>query len=483
MAVSGARFRSAYSTCPVCIPQRLTLLTGQLASTHGVRGNIGIPYFPMEHSLPRELSRGGYQTALVGRGFHTLPSDYPAGFEYYVPGDPSSELKETKDHFFEFVRRHAPEGSGGYYGNGTSNNSFVGAPFHLPNELHHTQWTTEEALAFLGDHDTTRPFFLTVGYYAPHGPLNPPVEHFNRYYYREELEEPSIGEEDIPPVVNWNPVGSGYVKLEGELLRSCLAGYYGNITFADMQIGRILLTAASVPNTYVIFTSDHGEQLGDHYLYHKSQPYEGASRIPFLIAGPGISPLQIRDETVGWHDILPTVLDLAGLPIPLDVDGRSIAPLVKGADPIPWREYLHSENSHEGMVGRSYPRVPGQEVEGNLVFENGWHSLTDGNWKYVWWSTSGTEQLFDLVADRGERHNLAGDEEHRESVALWRARLADALRDRPEGFAPDGEHLVAGRPHPRLSAEAEELMRRRVEEGYDIRYVYTRSPGEVAKLA
>ncbi|WP_367652299.1 sulfatase-like hydrolase/transferase [Paenarthrobacter ureafaciens] len=489
LAVRGARFSAAYSTCPVCIPQRLTFLTGQLASTHGVQGNIGIPYFPMEHSLPKELRGGGYQTALVGRTFHTVPSDDPNGFEYYVPGDPSSELKDTKDHFFAFLRNNAPALAGGYYGNGTGNNSLVAAPFHMPNEFHHTQWTTEEALRFLNVRDTGRPFFLSVGYYAPHGPLNPPAEFFNRYYNNGDVDEPAIGEWDIPPVANWNPDRTGYVNLDGELLKSVQAGYYGNITFADYQIGRILAKVARMPNTYIIFTSDHGENLGDHYLYHKSRPYEGSAHIPFLIAGPGISPLQVRDEPVGWHDILPTVLDLAGLPCPEGVDGESIVSLLETGDELDrengdelerekpnWREYLHSENSLRGAHAGMYPALPGQQVEGNLMYEPSWHSLTDGKWKYIWFDSSGAEQLFNLVEDPDEIIDLSTREDYSENLISWRRLLAKTLQGRPEGFTSNGEDLVAGRPHEQLSEDAEQLMQTRISQGFDIAYKHYNKP-------
>ncbi|MEW9674199.1 sulfatase-like hydrolase/transferase [Ammoniphilus sp. 3BR4] len=92
----------------------------------------------------------------------------------------------------------------------------------------------------------------------------------NRYYYNEELDTPAIGEWAIPPVANWSPSRSPYVNLSGELMRSNRAGYYGNISFIDMQVGRIISQLQRIPNTYIIFTSDHGEMLGDHYLYHKS---------------------------------------------------------------------------------------------------------------------------------------------------------------------------------------------------------------------
>ncbi|HZG84034.1 sulfatase-like hydrolase/transferase [Paenibacillus sp.] len=469
LAVSGMRFSAAYATTPVCIPQRLTFLSGQTASMHGVLGNTGIPYFPFETTLPSELSKGGYQTALVGRTFHTYPFDHPYGFEYYMPGDPSSEFKDSTDPFFTFLREHAPEGSGGYYGNGTDNNSYIGAPFHLPNELHHTQWTTERALEFLQVRDSDRPFLLTVGYYAPHGPQNPPAEFFDRYYYNQDLDNPVIGEWAIPPVANWSPTRSSYVDLSGELLRSCRAGYYGNITFIDLQLGRIINRVRQIPNTYIIFTSDHGEMLGDHYLYHKAQPYEGAAHIPFLIAGPDVSPMQVCDKTIGWHDIMPTMLDLAGLPIPDHVDGQSLAPLLQNPSTSEWREYLHGECSRP----MSPPKLPGQATEGNMAYETGFHYLTDGKTKYIWHTQSGREQLFDLMNDPHERFDLSAKAEYANELTLWRGRLIDEIKDRPEGFT-DGERLIAGRKYASLLPKAQEIVDRRLEEGYAIAYYQNR---------
>lgn len=481
LAVRGARFTSAYATTPVCIPQRLSFLSGQLASTHGVLGNVGIPYVPMEHSLPRELGRAGYQTALVGRTFHTTPVGDPIGFEYHVPGDPSSTSDPSgpgagTDRFMAFLQDNAPRHSWDYYANGTDNNSVIAAPFSLENALHHTQWTTERALEYLRGRDTTRPFFLTVGYFAPHGPQNPPAEYFNRYYYGvNDLDDPVIAEWDIPPIANWSPDSGSYVNLHGELLRTCRAGYYGNITFADIQIGRILNAVARMPNTYVLFTSDHGEQLGDHYLYHKGRPYEGASRIPFVIHGPGIDPVQVRDEPVGWHDILPTVLDLAGLPCPDGVDGQSIVPLFnRDADPE-WRPYLHSECSLAGHHAALHHTLPGQRVEGNTVYEEAWHALTDGKAKYIWYSGSGREQFFDLSRDRSETRDLVLTGGHEDTVALWRSRLARTLKDRPEGFS-DGEQLKPGRDHKMLMPHAQGLMKRRIDEGYDIAFAHYHRP-------
>ena len=133
---------------------------------------------------------------------------------------------------------------------------------------------------------------------------------------------------------------SGHIDLSEEEQRVLRTGYYGNIAFMDSQIGRILEKAVRIPNTYIIFTSDHGELLGDHYLYQKNRPYEGAVHVPLVIMGPGIPDCSTIDAPVAWRDLTSTILDLAGLPIPSSMDGRSMKTLLlQGAD-AGWREYL-----------------------------------------------------------------------------------------------------------------------------------------------
>ena len=138
-----------------------------------------------------------------------------------------------------------------------------------------------------------------------------------------------------------------YNTLSSEDKRRLYAGYYGNIAFIDSQVNRIINRIMADRNTYVIFTSDHGEMLGDHYLMQKNRPYEGAVHIPFLMMGPGIPDSRLIDEPVGWHDIMPTILDLAGLPVPESVDGKSLVPLLKGENSDSWRKYMHGECCHD----------------------------------------------------------------------------------------------------------------------------------------
>ena len=168
--------------------------------------------------------------------------------------------------------------------------------------------------------------------------------------------------------------------------------------------------------------------LGDHHMFRKCWPYEGSARVPFIVSGPQRDPLcsgVVSPAAVGLQDLMPTILDIAGAPIPDAVTGRSLLPVMRGETPTV-REYLHGEHA------------------GQYAYELGQHYLTDGHRKYIWYSQTDREQLFDLDEDPAELHDLApaGGAE----LDRWRSRLVEVLRDRPEGFVRDGE-LVTGRPH------------------------------------
>lgn len=464
----GATFSSSYATCPLCIPQRLSLLTGQTTQKLGIFANIGIPYIPLETTLPTEMRKGGYQTALIGRTMHTYPFRCSYGFEYYLPGDPSSEDKNTSDPFFSYIRQNTDAGDGGYYGSGILNNSRSAAPFHLEDRFHQTKWATSRAIDFLENRDPSRPYMLFVGYYAPHSPHNPPFGYFNRYYMRDDLDDPSIADYDVPPFNN-SHIMSNHVNLKGEELRALRAGYYGNIAFMDAQIGRLLEKAAFSRDTYVIFTSDHGDMLGDHYLLQKNRPYEGAVHLPFVIMGPGIRDSQVIDSPVGWQDLMPTILDLASLEVPASCDGKSLKPLLDGKkDRV--RDYMHGECVHDFRLGSSKRTASGKN---DLYYEKGSQYLTDGRMKYIWYCTTGAEQLFDLKNDPHELNDLSGKEEWKEEKNKWRSLLVKELENRKEGYV-DGGNLKEGVTPASLGEYMSALLETRRKEGCPIAYY----PGE-----
>ena len=183
----------------------------------------------------------------------------------------------------------------------------------------------------------------------------------------------------------------------------------------------------------IVFTSDHGEMLGDHGYFRKCEPYEGSANIPLLIAGSrelGFARSVRSMQPVCLEDIMPTLLELAGAEVPKKMDGRSLVPVLRGADPAV-RAWLHFE--HAPIYSE----------------EQSFHALTDGRSKYIWRPTNGREQLFNLVDDPREEHDLAAQSAHRATLEHWREILVQRLAGRPEGFS-DGSRLIAGRPYPRL---------------------------------
>lgn len=427
LAADGVRFRRAYSTCPVCIPARRSLMTGLHPDKHGVVGWISGQDLDAP-TLPQLLRDAGYQTGLVGRHMDLHPPRKRYGFEEMT-------IATSADNDYdEFIDRHAPEG-GGYSGSGVRSNDWTARTWHLPEHLHRTNWITNEALRFLRRRDPSRPWFLTVSYQAPHPPLTPPEFYFNRYL-RAELPAPLMGDwAEKPKFIGGAPqLISNRIDLKGEALLSGQAAYYGLINHIDDQIRRLLSTQGKVfdpEKTLVIFTSDHGEMLGDHYFFMKSLPYEGAARIPFFMRLPNswknAARGEVNDLPVCLEDIMPTLLDAAGVAIPDGINGQSLLPVLQGEEMEGWRDDLHIECGE---------RIP-------------FHAMTDGREKYIWFSQDGREQFFDLQTDSSELHDLSASLTHQNRIAQWRNKLIQTLDGRPEDFVQN-EQLVAGQPHTKL---------------------------------
>jgi len=236
----------------------------------------------------------------------------------------------------------------------------------------------------------------------------------------------------LPPERMDGDVSAERVNLKGEALRSARAGYYGLINHVDDQMRRLLNPVNGVQgmtgrNTVVVFVSDHGEMLGDHYRWRKSLPYEGSARIPFMIQAPerfGLHRGTVSETPVCIEDLMPTILAMADVPCPDGVDGANLLPLMQGMADLD-RTYLHIETSPT------------------------YHCLTNGKEKYIWLVKDGTEQFFDLERDSNECYNLIASDDYQDRIAWWRAELVQVLKDRPEGFS-DGERLISGRAYPGL---------------------------------
>ncbi|MBN1675438.1 MAG: sulfatase-like hydrolase/transferase [Kiritimatiellae bacterium] len=431
IGAGGVFFRRAYTSSASCIPARRALLTGQFPGTNGMVGyGEGVPI--TAPTLPQALRDAGYETVICGRYMHQSPYEEGYGYNRRILGSVYIE----HDDYAKEIEREAP---GGLKMHGISWNGWTARPWFLPEHLHPTTWVIRKARAVLAGHDGDAPLFLTTSFYAPHPPLVPPAFYMERYL-RMELPPAAIGDWAVPPPNDG--LGAGVdahrVLLAGEALRSAQAGYFGLINHIDDQLfwlirDFLVLSRRQKRPWLIVFTSDHGELLGDHYYFRKCEPYEGASSIPFLIRGSGDLGIQAGQtcmRPVCLEDLMPTLLELAGVACPAGVEGQSLVPVLRGED-AEVRPWLHGE--HAPCYGA----------------DQAYHFLADGRMKYIWRPHDGSEQLFDLAQDPQELHDLA-DGGGNADLAVWRARLMERLANRPEGFT-DGRRLIPGRPYGAVS--------------------------------
>jgi arylsulfatase A-like enzyme len=428
LGAGGARFTRAFAECPICVAARHTLLTGMEPAKTGVfhnpqRARIKDP----DTTLPNLLRLSGYQTAMLGRGMHQYPEWKRYGFEIVE----DSPYNDRYSRFRSEVQLLSTAGGFDnwphWHGHGLGGNDWTSRPWHLDEEFHHTNLTVNRAIQFLDTHDREAPFFLSVGFVAPHPPLLPPQCYYDRYYNMS-LDEPVIGDWAEPMEHDGlgYPPSYGKQMLSGPRLQQAKAGYYGAINHVDDQLNLLLqrLRHESGP-TYVIFMSDHGEMLGDHYFWRKSLPYEGAANVPFLLNGPDIPQRTVIDRPIGLQDVLPTCCELADVAVPAHVTGRSVLSLIRGESQ--WRDVIFGEHA---PMGDQHP---------------GMHYVTDGRWKYVWFN-DGCEQLFDTAEDPRELHDLVQAGESKDTLQELHGRLIKHLAGRPEGFS-DGQQLIPGRDY------------------------------------
>ncbi|SED75920.1 arylsulfatase [Jiangella alba] len=443
LAGRGVRFDRAYSAVPTCVPARTALHTGLSQRTHGRVSYLDGVDWDYPTTLAGELTRAGYQTEAVGK-LHVHPERSRIGFEHVVLHSPTGLIRTARqqgrdpdliDDYLPWLRRELGRDAT-FFDHGLDSNSLVARPWDKPEHTHPTNFVATQAADFLRRRDPRAPFFLFASFNAPHPPYDPPAWAFEQY-----LDAPMPD----PPVGDWADVFAQFrrpgdpaafaAEVSPAALRRARAGYYGHMSHVDQQVNFLLGELDQhglADSTYVCFVADHGEMLGDHHLFRKAFPYEGSARIPMILAGPPGSDLAggaVRDEVVELRDVMPTLLECAGVPVPASVEGHSLLELARGGAGAGWRDVLHGEH---------------------ILFEQSLHWLTDGRTKYVWFSGSGHEQLFDLVDDPAETHDLAAGPGGPSRVAPWRERLIRELTDRPEGFT-DGAALVTGRPvHPSL---------------------------------
>lgn len=429
LSLDGTTFRNAYSPCPVCVPARHCLMSGQGPHETGIFGNASRPW-DYVHTMAGELTKAGYQTIGVGKT-HFHPFHKHLGFEQLYREDEWNDwlINVTKTADFQ---RH-----GGFHNasfHSVAQTSPMARPHHWPEDYFPETWYVNKALDRLERRDDTRPFFLYLGTIGVHQPFVPPQTHWDTFKDRK-MPKPPVGKwsekyaEETETPINMSTCWRG--KLPDHLLNRAQVGYYAYLAYIDEQIGRLLQGVNALgllDDTLVIITADHGEMLGDHHLWQKCCAYEGAANVPLIIRPPlsNDAPRNVDcDYVVGLQDIMPTMLEAAGIKIPGTVTGHSLMPLIHGKKPGKWRKYYH------GCLGANY--AP----------DNAMQFVTDGKWKFVWNPITDEKHFFNLKKDPQEINDLAGNPKFKKQLKKWEGYLIKELAGQPEGLS-DGKKLIPG---------------------------------------
>ncbi len=404
LADNGIRFTNAYSDCPVCMPARVTMMTGQHAATHGVMSNKFRPEAVRpEYSLPGLLTSAGYQTRLLGKT-HFGPERVNQGFEHM----------EVEEDYYRYMEKNQQLGRP--RGMGIGSNEHAPTFSTLAPEHTATAWLAQRGCDFMETRDPSRPFFLQLNFHHPHPPFESPQEYWE-LYRDTAMPAPVYGnwstsESDIPPAF----LGVTYElsmtqRLAGKQLEQLRRAYYACVTEVDYQLGLLFAQMHELnifENTIVIFTSDHGEMLGDHFMGGKCVPFEASVHIPLLIRMPGTLRNHHRpwrgvtnDALVCLADILPTCLNFADVPIPEEA----------------------------GVEGIDMLAVARQEVARERLFLDCMymHAVREGDYKLCRETLQGHELLFNVAEDPYDTRDLLRTHEADEIAGKLRAALDEHL--------------------------------------------------------
>ena len=416
----GVAFERAYCQSPICTPSRASFLTGMYASSLHVNrnGNPSFPDFPP--LISKRLADAGYTCGLIGKlhltsAYGRVEERRDDGYAYWQYSHaPRDDWAEGHD-YADWVRAK-----------GADLGELIKDPAGVPADLHQTTFCAEKTSEFIAA-NRDRPWLACVNIYDPHPPFNPP-QTYRELFDPQSVNPPRFRESDLAqqaklaaidfqsrarhpddldiqsPILPQTPASSLVEEATaGERdARTLIAAYYAMIKLIDDQIGRILdalEASGGRDNTIIIFTSDHGETLGDHGLIQKGcRFYEGLVRVPLIWSWRGaFAENQRSRELVELTDIVPTLLEVCGLPIPDYITGKSLLPILTGGP---------SAGGHREFVRCEYIDaldLPDATVA-TMYFE--------GKYKLVVYHNHQLGELYDLDEDPGEFADLWDSPSH-----------------------------------------------------------------------
>lgn len=415
LARGGANFSHMFVQAPVCVPSRVSHFTGRYPHSHRNRVNY-TPCDPREVFLQRRLKDAGYVTGSAGKLHY-----YPATREHAMStGWDEAALDDGVAHtdpFSDYVkwrRANDPNAATPYLATKPgAANPFRGA---IPYEYTPTAWTGRESRAILRKLAASpKPFFLHASFFKPHAPHTVP-EPFDAMYADVEIPLPTrvtrAEIERLPlPLQRLILRGRPQYEMDRARLQWIWRSYYAGISMVDREVGLILEElerTGKADNTIIVLSSDHGDQLLEHGFEGKNAFFESSVRIPFFITWPNKIAAARYNQLVETVDLVPTLLDLAGLPVPANVQGRSLAPLLTGSGYTP-REVVFSENIIPEVItggALDMPYTPGKGVAG--IRHPDCKMARTRDWKFNYYPGHDGE-LYDLANDPGETRNLYRD--------------------------------------------------------------------------
>ncbi len=412
MAKNGIRFENCYTCGPLCVPARASILTGQYTNILGTWDN-GTPYAGDSYDLFRHFKNNHVDCTYIGRldlhdkgHFDGLKGDYYA-------------MRKSPDIGGLFRQSRLPRPN--------ARNRFDEGIFERKEEHPDTLYT-RKAIDFIHEHkNASEPFVMFLGYAHPHFPFGYQRKFWDYYdpLIKDipEIAKPPFPELNEPLKCLRNHFCGDYPDIE--LIRKCHVGYYSLVSEMDENIGSVLDAIEKdglLDNTVVIYTSDHGEQLGHHGLWWKCCMYEDSAHIPLIFYGRGVSSGVRTSTTACSVDLFPTICEAVGIPIPETVQGKSLWVSVVSTDAPETRDYVFSEYHGHGMPV-------------------GMFMIKYRHYKYVYYAGT-DEQLFDLEQDPEEKTDLLKKKVTDEISAihqacrsrLWSVCDPDEVSERALGF-------------------------------------------------
>jgi len=449
LAVESANLVNTFVQAPVCVPSRISFFSGRYPHSHRNRVN----YTPCDHRevlMQRLLQQAGYQTGSVGKlHFYPPTADHArsTGFDQVLLDDGVPKTDPYSD-YVKWRKIHDPNAKIPY--DATAKERAPGKNPHravIDYQFTPTAWVGAKTCEMLRSFTaSSRPFFLFASFFKPHAPHTVPTPYDSMYNQVDiPLPRPVTLEylHTLPKSVQTQILrGKGEYRMDETLLQWAIRSYYGGVSMVDSEVGRILdelEKSGQAPNTIVILTSDHGDQLMEHGLNGKNVFFEESVHVPLLVRYPGrIKPGRFTDliETV---DLLSTVFDFCGVPVPENCQGRSFAGLLdpqrSGYRP---REFVFAENIiPEVITGGQLdmPFVPGKGVGGILHPDA--KMLRTRKWKLNYYP-GGAGELYDLENDPHEYRNVYTDPAHQSTVQHLKGCLLDYLitADENDQIAP-----------------------------------------------